>query len=81
MDFARALLFFCGLLTPAALCTVATSQNVPTQPNKTPNAGSSSTGCGNVYLNNYCSAPDDIQLADIQQKVDSLAGNNSKSGR
>lgn len=89
MDFARALLFFCSLLTPAALCTVATSQNVPTQPNKTPNAGSSSTGCGNVYLNNYCPAPDEeilaqllkirTQLADIQQKVDSLAGNNSKS--
>ena len=91
MDFARALLFFCSLLTPAALCTVATSQNVPTQPNKTPNAGSSSTGCGNVHINNYCPAPDEeilvqllkirTQLADIQQKVDSLAGNNSKSGR
>ena len=90
MDFARALLFFCSLLTPAALCTVATSQNVPTQPNKTPNAGSSSTGCGNVHVNNYCPAPDKeilaqllkirSQLADIQQKVDSLAGNNSKSG-
>lgn len=91
MDFARALLFFCSLLTPAALCTVATSQNVPTQPNKTPNAGSSSTGCGNVHVNNYCPAPDKeilaqllkirTQLADIQQKVDSLAENNSKSGR
>lgn len=91
MDFARALLFFCSLLTPAALCTVATSQNVPTQPNKTSNAGSSSTGCGNVHVNNYCPAPDEeilaqllkirTQLADIQQKVDSLAGNNSKSGR
>ena len=90
MHFVKAI-FSCILLFQAAFCTVPLPTKTPPQQKQVTSGGSSSTGCGNVHVNNYCSGPDEeikaqllkirTQLADIQQKVDSLTGNNSKSGK
>ena len=90
MHFVKAI-FSCILLFQAALCTVPLPTKTPSQQKQVTSGGSSSTGCGNVHVNNYCSGPDEeikaqllkirTQLADIQQKVDSLTGNNSNSGK
>ena len=90
MPFVKAI-FSCILLFQAAFCTVPLPTKAQPQQKQVKSGGSSSTGCGNVHFNNYCSGPDkeikaqllkiQTQLADIQQKVDSLTGSNSSSGK
>ena len=90
MPFVKAI-FSCILLCQAAFCTVPLPTKAQPQPKQVKSGESSSTGCGNVHFNNYCSGPDKeikaqllkirTQLADIQQKVDSLTGSNSSSGK
>lgn len=84
-------IFSCILFFQAAFCTVPLPTKAPPQQKQVMSGVSSSTGCGNVHFNNYCSGPDKeikaqlleirTQLADIQQKVDSLTGSNSNSGK
>ena len=90
MPFVKAI-FSCILLFQVAFCTVPLPTKAQPQPKQVKSGESSSTGCGNVHFNNYCSGPDKeikaqllkirTQLADIQQKVDSLTGSNSNSGK